>query len=267
MLKGSTTTMAALLLSALGVPGLRAAEAPAPVDPVPTPDRAWAFDAGAEYASRYLFRGVSLLGNQHVLSPHARFCLGHLAIYAYGYSGSIPDAAKDSYREVDLGADYTFWFGERVAMTLGAVTYQYNHAAEHALVFLDTYEVYGVVAIDTVLSPTISYYRDVHAVKGGFLTVAVSRGVDLGSRARLVFTGSAGFDFGYNDAAGGNGTWNDVLLGVDLPIRISDAFSVHAGVQRSIAERALDRGVARDPSLAAFYGNQTVATVGLAYSF
>jgi uncharacterized protein (TIGR02001 family) len=175
---------------------------PGPVpalDPAPTPDRAWGLDVGAEYASRYLFRGVSQLGDQAVFVPHARFGLGHLAVYYWGYLGNIPDFGNDKYREADFGLDYTFSFGERVAMTLGAVTYQYNGPAERDIVFLDTYEFYAVVSIDTVLTPTLSFYRDVDAVDGGYLSFAISHTFELGDRVHLILSGSAGFDFGYNN--------------------------------------------------------------------
>ncbi len=267
MLNRCQTTVAALALCILSTAAARAGgPVPAP-DPVPTPERAWGLDAGADYASRYLFRGVSLLGDQAVVVPHARFGYGHLAVYAYGYFGNIPDFASDKFREADFGADYSFSFGERVALTVGAVTYQYNGAAERDLVFLDTYEVYAVVTIDTVLAPTIAFYRDVDAVDGGYLSAAISHTFELGGRVRLILSGSAGFDFGYNNKNVGNGTFNDVLLGADLPIRLTDTLSVHAMVQRSIARSALDRSVRDNPALEAFNGDRTIVSAGLSYSF
>ena len=52
-----------------------------------------------------------------------------------------------------------------------------------------------------------------------------------------------------------NGSFNDVLLGVDLPVQITDTLSVHAMVQRTISQSALDKRV-DDPSLKQFYGDQ-----------
>ena len=271
MLKCFQTMVAVLALCALAAPVARAAgpvPAPAPVhDPVPTPDRAWGFDVGLDYASRYLFRGVSQLGDQAVLVPHARFGLGRLAVYYWGYYGNIPDFPGHKYREADFGLDYTLTFGEHVALTVGAVTYQYNGPAERDIIFLDTYEFYAVVTIDTVLTPTISFYRDVDAVDGGYLSAGISHTFEFGSRVRLILSGSAGFDFGYNNKEVGDGTFNDVLLGADLPVRLTDALSIHAMVQRSIAQSSLDRSAGGHPALKPFYGDQTVVTGGLTYSF
>jgi len=188
-------------------------------------------------------------------------------VYYWGYLGNIPDFGNDKYREADFGLDYTFSFGERVAMTLGAVTYQYNGPAERDIVFLDTYEFYAVVSIDTVLTPTLSFYRDVDAVDGGYLSFAISHTFELGDRVHLILSGSAGFDFGYNNKDVGDGTFNDVLLGADLPIRLTDSLSIHAMVQRTIAQSALDRSAGGHEALKAFYGDQTVVSGGLTYSF
>ena len=265
-----TTAVALALCALMASAGWAAGPVPAPDpvhDPIPTADRAWGLDVGAEYASRYLFRGVSQLGDEAVYVPHARYGYGHLAVYFWGYLGNVPDFGDDRYREADFGLDYTFSFGERVAMTVGAVTYQYNGPAERDIVFLDTYEFYTVVTIDTVLTPTISFYRDVHAVDGGYLSAAISHTFELGDRMRLILSGSAGFDFGYNNKEVGDGTFNDVLLGADLPIRLTDDLSMHAMVQRTIAQSALDRSVSGHPGLKAFYGDQTVVSAGLTYSF
>lgn len=266
--KRIATTAAALVLctAPLLAQGSTAPATPAAPAAPPEPEKSWSLDLGADYASRYLFRGVSLLGDKHVLDPHARFGVGNLAVYYYGYFGDIPDT-KDKYQEADFGADYTFALGEKVSLTVGAVTYQYNKAAENDIAFLDTYEFYGILAFDTLLSPTVTYYRDVDKVKGGYLSIGVSHGFPLGDKVSLNLSGSAGFDFHYNNKDTKSGSFNDVLLGVDLPVQVTEAFSVHAMVQRTISQKSLDRKVADDPSLKVFYGDQTIVTAGLSYSF
>lgn len=104
-------------------------------------------------------------------------------------------------------------------------------------------------------------------VDGGYGSLGISHSLALGSRASLNLSGSVGFDFHYNNKAVGNGTPNDVLVSVDLPIQVGERFSIHAGVQRSIALEALDDIVKADPEAEGAYGDQTVVTAGAALSF
>lgn len=266
------TMLAVPTLLCLCAPVLGAQTAPPAAAPAadaatpPVAEKSWALELGADYSSRYLFRGVSLLGDNGVIAPHARFGWGNLALYYYGYHGDIP-GFEDKYAEADFGVDYTFAFGDKVSFTLGGVTYQYNHAAENDIGFLDTYEGYGIIAIDTLLAPTLSYYHDFDQVKGGYLSLAISHGFALGSKVSLDLSASAGFDFHYNNKDVSQGTFNDILIGADLPIQITDALLVHAMLQQSFSQRALSKHVDDDPSSKPFYGDHTIFTAGLSYTF
>ncbi len=228
------------------------------------PEKSWSFEAGVDRASIYLFRGLDLLDGESVIVPHATWTWGGLAASYYGYAGDLPGDSK--YRENDFTLDYTFHLGG-ASLTLGGLTYQFNGDAERDLVFLDTYEVYGILAFDMPLSPTLTYYHDVDQVDGGYGTFGLSHSLALGPRASLDLAGTVGFDFHYNNKAVSNGTLNDVLLSADLPVQITDHFSIHAGVQRSVALEALDEFVKADPEAEGVYGDQTVVTAGAVLSF
>jgi hypothetical protein len=228
------------------------------------PQKSWALLAGADRSSIYLFRGVDLLNDESVIAPHAKLTWGGLAVTYSGYYGKLPGSAR--YGEGDLAAEYTFKMG-KTALTLGALTYQFNGDAERVLAFHDTYEVYGALAFDLPLTPTLYYNYDVDQVKGGYLAFALSRSFRLGSKVSLNLLGSAGFDFHYNNKDVASGTFNDVLLSADLPIQLTDHFSIHAQVQRSIAQKSLDAIVKADPSRESVYGDQTVVTAGATVSF
>lgn len=220
---------------------------------------------GADYATTYLFRGVDLLADENVFVPRAQWTWNDFAVTYFGYYGDLPGSSR--YVEGDLSIDKTFHLGEVASVTLGGLTYQFNGDAERDLVFLDTYEVYGILAFDVLLSPTVSYYHDIDKVDGGYLSLALSHSVPLGSRASLDFLGSVGFDFHYNNKTVSKGTLNDALLSVDVPVQLNDHFSLHAGAQRSIALKALDEIVEADASLESRYGDQTVYLAGATVSF
>lgn len=229
------------------------------------PEKSWAFSGGLDRASRYLFRGSDLLDGEAVVVPNLRYGFGDFAVYYYGYFGNLPHSHK--YREADFGAEYAIGLGDKATFTLGAVTYQYNKDAENDLVFLDTYEFYGILALDLPLAPTISYYRDVDKVKGGYASISLAHSVPLGAKASLDLSGAVGFDFGYNNKAKGDGTLNDALFGVNVPFHVNDHFSVHGQVQRSIALDSLDARRRADPSLTGTSEDETIVTFGGAFSF
>lgn len=238
---------ALVLLTTLLVPGLAAAQ--------DDEEKSWSLDLAVDYADTYLFRGVTLLGDEGVLQPHAAFGIGNFNIWYWGYIGDQPDSPL-SYREHDFGVDYTFSIGEKVSLTAGALTYLYNEDVEVGLEFLDTYEWYVIAAIDVPLSPTISYYRDFDEVGGGYLSIGVSHGWELGKVSPTVSL-SAGFDFHYNNSEASNGEFNDILIGLDVPWQVTDAFSLRVMGQHSLAQKAIED----------FQDDETVLTVGGAYSF
>jgi hypothetical protein len=211
-------------------------------------ERSWSLEGGIDYSDHYLFRGVDLLAEGAVLSPHVKLAAGAWSLSYYGYLGEIPETS-DGYHEADFGLDYTFTFG-KLALSLGALTYQYDGAVERQMAFFDTYELYAIASLDVPLAPTLSFYRDVDAVEGGYAALGVSHGFEMRHGLALDLSASLGFDFGYNlnaQAAAGlgveksNGDLNDFLAGADLSWTVSDALSVHALVQRSVSLDVLDR--------------------------
>ncbi len=245
--------LALLLLATVALPGLGQGE----------PEKSWSFTAGVDRSTQYLFRGSDLLDDEPVLIPYVLFGVGNLSLYSYGYAGDLPGG---DYQEVDFGAEYAIPLGS-ATLTLGAVSYQYNKDAEEIIAFLDTYEVYGYLGFGGPLSPKISYWQDLDVVDGGYGTIGISHSFALGSKASLDFSGSVGWDFGYNNKDAGDGTLNDALIGLNVPIQIRENFSIHGSVQHSIALDSLDERREADPSLTGTSEDETVITFGASVTF
>ena len=131
----------------------------------------------------------------------------------------------------------------------------------------DTYELYAIASWDVLLAPTLSYYQDMDAIEGGFATFGVSHSYPMGEKASLDFSAAVSFDFGYNLGEGvaadygleeSNGDLNDVLIGLDVPVQVTDWFGFHVMVQQSIALDVLDDLEVDD---------ETVFTGGVTFSF
>lgn len=251
------SSLAALTVTALLVPDAYAQD-----------EKNWSLDVGVDYSSHYLFRGVSLLGDNGVVDRHLTYTAGNFNVYYNWLSGAIPATFTSSGRTVsfhehDFGADYSFVLSDKFRLTLGAVAYTYSSKTRNEYDAEATYELYAVAAFDVLFSPTVSYYRDMAAVKGGYGSIGVGRQFELGNKVSPEFSAAVGFDFGYNSGSGmtsdpvldeSNGGFNDLLVGIDIPIQINQWLSAHASVQRSFALRVLDD---------LYAGDETVFVVGV----
>jgi len=222
-------------------------------------------EVGLDFASRYLFRGLVELGEEAVAVPSVVFERGGWTVSYSGYLGEIPGSGG-RYREHDFSADYSRAFGA-LSLTAGALTYRFNRAAERDLEFFDTYELYAIASWDRLLKPTLSYYRDIDAVQGGYAQIALSHGLRWADRVDLELSAAMGFDFGYNldrDSARelslrrSNGDPNDLLLGAEVGFEATESLTLRLLVQRSLALETLDKLGQDDVS---------VVTAGVSYSF
>ncbi len=235
-------------------------------------EKAWSLDVGVDYADHYMFRGVPLLGDNEVLVPNATFTVGNFSVYYYGYRGDIPadftaSGNEVAYNEDDFGAEYAFALAENFSLTIGAVSYMYSDRTTEEYGFEDSYELYAIASFDVLLAPTFSYYQDMDAVEGGYASFGVSHSYPMGEKASLDFSAAVGFDFGYNLTNGlaadlgldeSNGDLNDVLIGLDVPVQLTDWFGFHVMAQQSIALDVLDDLEVDD---------ETIFTGGVTFSF
>lgn len=220
-------------------------------------EKSWSVDSGFDYADRYVFRGFNLLGeDQEVLVPHVAVAMGNWSVWSYAYVGNFDTESGESrYGDIDFGADYTWTLG-KMSLTAGALTYQYTGEVERGLGYGDTEELYLIASWDVLLAPTISYYHDIDAVDGGYLNIGVGHSFALGDKLSLELSGAVGIDNEYNGDQSFKA--NDLLFGVNIPWQVTDSFSLHAQVQRSIALSVLDHAGQPD---------ETVFTAGAGLSF
>lgn len=155
--------------------------------------------------SSYVWRGLSLT-NKPVIQPDAYLTIpiGKASLTAGGWS-SI-DIGKYDNLKSDIsegGGTSSFnltefdWWGEIgvpvgvATLTGGATGYIYPNDAGFTKAS-NTVEVYGKIALSTVLSPKLSAYYDVDKVKGIYVEGSVSHGVPLGPKT-LTLGALAGF--------------------------------------------------------------------------
>lgn len=236
-------------------------------------EKSWSVEFGLDYSTLYMFRGLNLLGDdQEVFTPYASVGVGNWSIWYYGYMGKFDTFDDDGnvvgdgdYNETDLGIDYTFAIGEKMELTVGGLVYLYDDETTTGIGYEDTSEVYAIAAWDVALAPTLSYYHDIDAIDGGFLTLDISHELPLTDSLALNLMGQLGLDFGYNQPddpdfgiKASSADLNHVMVGIDLPLQLTDSLSGHLMVQRFLS---LD--IADDIG----QPDETVVTAGLALAF
>lgn len=230
----------------------------------PAQEKDWSVEAGFTVFSEYIFRGVDLSGNDIMLNPTLTVGWKGVSAYYWGAYSDSDSGGNGWYEEADLGVDYTFkLLDDKLSLTGGVLWYLFPDGLSGP----DTVELYAIASYDCLLQPTVSLYYDIDEFHGGYLTFGISHSFDVGSKIGLKEgmslsidpSAALSIDLGYNSRASSSDVqFNDLLLGVAVPLQITENVSVHAAVQLSIAMDSLnDIG----------QGNELIGSVGATVSF
>ena len=249
--------MAATLTRADDVMTKEMSKDTAPTAPAASPAKSWSVDAGADYFSEYVFRGVDLLHNNPVAEPHVFLKCNGFGVYYTGYYGDSGVVGNHFYEEQDFSGDYTISFlKDQLSLTGGAYGYTYADSKDGK----NTAELYGALAWNwALLNPKLLINWDVDAFHAGYGQACIShvfdlsKPLDLKDPLALTITPSAalGIDFGYNDPEKKT-NWNDVLLGLTANLQINKYLSAHTGVQFSVAMNSLNNLQQHNEAIANF---------------
>ncbi len=146
-----------------------------------------------DVVSDYVFRGVSLADTS--VQPGVEASYGNFYAGTW-FSNGIGDTADEGITELDLYAGYGRDLTDLIAMDVGVTYYHYPESGDLFDTkggFAGSYEVFGGLAFDTMLSPSVYAYYDFNfdafTLEGGVshsfpLSEKVS--LDVGATAGLV---------------------------------------------------------------------------------
>lgn len=141
--------------------------------------------AEASVYSKYVWRGL-VVTDGPVLQPAATAGLGGASVGIWANTDlDDANARAGEITEVDLWLEYGLALG-LVDLTAGLVHYGYPDAEG------DTSELYAIGSAALPLSPTLSLYRDLDAVEGWYVGLALAHGLVLGPEHTLDLTASVG---------------------------------------------------------------------------
>lgn len=144
-------------------------------------------DLSVSALSKYVWRGFELSKDSIVLQPS--MTVGYKGFSANLWGNVDTDyyfsPATNMWNETDVTLAYDWAMGP-VGLTLGYIYYGLDGLD-------DTQEVFGRATLDTMLSPTLSVYRDFDHLPGWYITLGVSHSVPLSEKIGLDLSAQVGY--------------------------------------------------------------------------
>lgn len=138
--------------------------------------------------NKYIWRGYELNDNSIVIQPSATVSYKDFSFNLWGNldTDTDPDRANTSrFNETDM----TFSYDTRLSGVNIGVGYIY-----YALTDIDdSQEVYLSAGLDTLLSPTLTIYREIADAPASYINFGVSHAFGLPAKMSLELAGSAGY--------------------------------------------------------------------------
>jgi hypothetical protein len=182
--------------------------------------------------SQYIWRGYELSKDSVVIQPSITVGYKDVSLNLWGnldtnvYSDTRDEA---QFNETDLTLSYDKSFGI-VSMGVGYIYYALDAID-------DSQEVYLSVGLDTLLSPTLTVYREISHLPSWYISLGISHSFELPKGITLDLGGSVGYYASDDDAFvevddDGNATtdkynaFHNGLISVGLTIPVGKYFSV-----------------------------------------
>ena len=169
-------------------------------------------DAYVGIYSKYVWRGIDVLpDNDFSIQTGADVSFGGFSV---GY-WSAWDEKNSNMIETDWTLDYSHDFGEMFSASIGNIMYTWDGES--------TNEAYLTGTLNTLLSPTLSFYLDYQLFHTLYTTLGVSHDLSFGEKMTLGLGAQISY---YDDDI--NGYFNNIELPVNLGYAVTDLVSVDA---------------------------------------
>jgi uncharacterized protein (TIGR02001 family) len=196
-----------------------------------------------DLVSDYVFRGVSLADT--AIQPGVEVAVGDFTVGAW-YSTGFGQTSIAALDELDLYASYGFALSDTISASVGATYYHYPQGG--SLFETDsgnagTYEVSAGLALDIILSPSVTAYYDFtlegFTLEGGVghsISTGDKTSLDLGLTAGLVDGDGISWEYGTASASVGYGFTDDVsaYLGINYTVSSSDDVGLGLNYEEAI---------------------------------
>ena len=165
--------------------------------------------------SRYVWRGYAFSDDSIVIQPSATVSYGGFGFNLWG-NLDRDDANYDgmSFNEIDMTLSYD-WSFDKLGIGLGYIYY--------GLEGDDSQEFYVSFSYDTILSPSLTIYRDFDAFEGTYYSLGIGHSIAITDELSLDLSGAIGYydldDVDYSEL-------HDGTIGASMTFPINDYISI-----------------------------------------
>jgi uncharacterized protein (TIGR02001 family) len=136
--------------------------------------------------SQYIWRGLELSKDSVVIQPSVTVGYKGISLNVWGNLDTNNDNySGNKYNETDLTLSYSKDVGI-TTLTGGYIYYGLDGVK-------DSQEVFATVGLNTILSPTITVYREIAVAPAWYINVGVSHSVNITEKITLDLAASAGY--------------------------------------------------------------------------
>lgn len=154
-------------------------------------------EAAASVLSAYIWRGQELSRYSAVIQPSATVAYKGFSVNVWGNIDTRPYSAGDdkyasNFTETDVTLSYTHKFGI-VSVGAGYIYYGLAAAAPGGPDLMDSQEVFATVSVDTILTPTLTIYKEIDHYHQWYALLSVSHTFALHEKIGLKLAGSISY--------------------------------------------------------------------------
>jgi hypothetical protein len=199
-------------------------------------------EAAVSILSAYIWRGQELSRFSPVVQPAATVSYRGFSVNLWGNLDTRPysagtDGSSSNFTEVDATISYTRAFGI-VSVGGGYIYYGLNSLTPGGADPLDSQEIFAVVSVNTLFSPTLTLYKEIDHYHQWFALLSVSHTFALHERVGLKLAGSVSYlksedastypKFDGNSLATNDpfNNFHDAALAVSLPVSVTRRLTV-----------------------------------------
>lgn len=178
--------------------------------------------ADAGVFSQYVWRGFGLSEDSIVIQPSATLSYGGFGLNLWGNYDTDSAATGDAdWNETDVTLSYD-WSFDSVSMGLGYIYYDVDGA--------ETQEIYFTMGLDTVLSPSITIYRDIDEFEGWYVNVGIGHSIEMSDALTLDLSAAIGYA-DYDDYS----DLHDGSISASMTYAVNDNFSITPSLTYTLA--------------------------------
>jgi hypothetical protein len=199
-------------------------------------------EVAAGVLSAYIWRGQELSRNSIVLQPSVTINYEGFSVNVWGNLDTKPYAAAgekygSNYTEMDLTLSYSRKFGMLQAGA-GYIYYALGAPYSGAADPLDSQEVFVTLGLDTILSPTLTVFKEIDHYHQWYATLGISHTFELHKMIGLKLAVSASYLKSEDETTyakyGSNSTvtadrfnnFHDATVCVSLPVAVTKSLTI-----------------------------------------